>query len=602
MNRTLAVLVVVALLSGAALLWQVRHSSPPQHTAYQLQGQQLCLLEPELGQWTGAEGQLVAGYANFDVAAALRFYNGQTALAADALTAVSLEVQPAADAGALVLELGGQSVAVQAAAGKVVAALFPGQFYRSHNTATLVVRSAQRQQAETLTDYRHWKLCASPVDAADADWREPVANNIDDLPLGPGVNVMGGEYACVQGWGLHHHVAAGVTHAELARMLDAWQVKTVRLPVNEHCWLADLEGFDQLNPAYTGAAYRASVKALIDLLTLAPYHMHVVLDLHWTGTRQQQALDLKPLPDRDYAAAFWRSAGQLFADNPAVIFNLFNEPHIPGGANADSGARAVASSQESSAAAQLAAFSAAQINAAQAANWWAVWRDGNASYAGMQSLVDAVREAGATNHIAIGGLDYAGDLRGWSSYAPHDPLGKLWADNHAYPAGDKCREAACWLRTLMPIRGQGYGLMFGEAGNSVGQYPQGCHADFVKVVYQFARQHDIPALAWTFLPGGSQNETTNEPRQNSCQIPSVITRWPGESRDGGDLSEHEIEQKRSHDPTPNDWSDDATWAGCATLAYLFGLALSDIADQDPAVGGFGNCGVGLGVSIPGQGG
>jgi hypothetical protein len=588
------VFLLLAALAGWFALDRARAPKTPSPVA--MDGDRVCLTQATLGSWNN-DGPMT--FAHFAITDALQHYNQRAGVNADSMRAISLELTPATISGPAQIDLAGESVAVTLQGGQKAAAVFPGQRLRSHSTITAII--TRDRSAFDLNDIGEWKLCGQPYDDPDVDWRAPVANQLDGFTVGPGVNVMGGEYACVQGWGLHHHTAAGVTHQELAEMLDAWQVRTVRLPVNEHCWLADTEGFDQLNPAFTGAAYRESVKALIDLLTLAPYNMRVVLDLHWTGTREEQALDLKPLPDREFAARFWRSAANTFADNSSVMFNLFNEPHVPRGL--PSGSTAFAhTATDTSASRAAAALGNEQLQRAQDQNWWAHWRDGYGPYAGMQALVDAIRETGAGNHIVIGGLDFAGDLRGWGSYAPVDPQGKLWADNHAYPAGEKCRTRACWQRTLLPLMARGYGVMFGETGNSVGQYPQGCAADFVKHVYRFAREYQIPALGWTFLPGGTADPDTNEPRENSCQIPSLITRWPGELVDGGDLSDGEVRDKRSFDPTPNDWSDDATWAGCAALAYLFDRSLddNDLPDQDPRLSGAGNCSAALGLSIPGR--
>ncbi len=593
--KKISLVIVLLMIAIGWVAWQ-QSTSFKTANAIQIQGARVCLTQPTLSGW-GDEAP--ARFAEFAVAEALQRFNEHTGQSTDSLRAISLELTPPSSDEPLQLELAGESLPLAAPAGQRVGAVFPGHRYRSHSVVNAML--TREQSALDLTDTRDWSLCGRPYDDPSVEWRDATANQLDNYAVGPGVNVMGGEYACVQGWGLHHHTAAGVTHQELANMLDAWRVRTVRLPVNEHCWLADLEGFDDLNPAFTGMAYRDSMRSLISLLTLAPYNMRVVLDLHWTGSRAQGALELKPLPDREFAERFWRSAATTFADNESVLFNLFNEPHVPRGAAAGSTAFAVSApdTRANQAAAEL---PEAQLQAAASRNWWAHWRDGHEQYAGMQTLIDAIRETGASNHIVVGGLDFSGDLRGWGSYAPADPLGRLWADNHAYPAGEKCRTQACWQRTLLPLVARGYGVMFGETGNSVGQYPQGCAADFVKRVYRFARAHNIPALGWTFLPGGTSDSDSNQPRENSCQIPSLITRWPGEGADDGDLSEGEIRDKRSFDPTPADWSDDATWAGCAALAYLFDLSLrdDDLPDTDPQTGGAGNCGVALGLSIQGR--
>ncbi len=556
----------------------------------------LCVVDPQFVEVNSADSaQTIAGVAQFKMDSALTGFSQRTGRSVDTLRTITLAVDTdAAQSGQLLdFVLAGGAINQKVDDSLEVALRFPGHVLRNHSVVSLVVRNSSGDMQD-LSGFSNWMLCGEPVDDVQYSEREPVVNDVTGVNLGPGVNVMGAEYACAQGWGLQHHVAAGVTHAELANMLSVWGVKTVRLPVNEHCWLAESYSFRYLNADFTGSAYQTSLQQLVHLLT-DEYQLHVVLDLHWTGNKEEKALELKPLPNPDYSAAFWRDVAEQFAHNNRVIFNLFNEPHVPKpdeespgvGGQSDVEGSASRQSDEASLYADLTENSVLESEAFDK-NWWLIWRDGNDQYAGMQSLVDAIRGTGATNHISIGGLDYSADQRGWLSYAPHDPLGKLWVDNHAYPAGNKCTDRLCWEQTLLPLVANGYGVMFGEAGNSIGQSPQGCQADFVKKVYRFARENSIPVLAWTFVAGGVADSPSNKPDEKNCQIPTLISRWPGELINA-DLSSHEVEEKQSFDPTPEDLLDDATWPGCIFYAYANGLPLDDIylPDVDPAVAGDG---------------
>lgn len=549
----------------------------------------LCLSAPKLIEVDAGSGRRINGMAQFPLDTPLATYASGTGLPVDSLRTITLavDVDPAQRNGTLVFDMAGVTASHD---GQTEARLrFPGHQFRNHSIISVKVRN-DKGELQDLAAYGNWALCGEPIDDAQFEPRASVDNNVSDLQLGPGVNVMGGEYACAQGWGLHHHVSAGFSHTDLAEALAAWGVKTVRLPLNEHCWLADVRSIPYLDKKYSGERYRDSVQALVQLLT-GQYAMHVVLDLHWTGTTAEQALNLKPLPNHEYSAVFWTDVAQRFSGNERVVFNLFNESHVPAsGPHAQSGTEALADSVLH----DLSGNSPLETNATLA-NWWRIWRDGNEQFAGMQSLVDAIRDTGASNHISVGGLDFSADQRGWLSYAPHDPLGKLWVDNHAYPAGSKCTDALCWAQSLLPLRANGYGIMFGETGNAIGQSPQGCQTDFVKRVFRFALQHEIPVLAWTFIAGGVSDPASNRPSDKNCTIPTLITRWPGESIDE-DISQHEVSEKQSFDPTPNDLLDDGTWAGCAFYAYANSLSLddADLPDIDPAESGnatsYGLCG------------
>src|SRR5437899_9521636 len=105
------------------------------------------------------------------------------------------------------------------------------------------------------------------------------------------------------------------------------------------------------------------------------------------------------MPDLDHSVTFWSQVASAFRGNDAVIFDLFNEPWPD--------------SQRDSVAA------------------WTCWRDGGTcpgvsfQTVGMQTLVNTVRGAGATNVIALGGVQYSNTLTQWLAYKPNDPLGRL---------------------------------------------------------------------------------------------------------------------------------------------------------------------------------
>ena len=54
---------------------------------------------------------------------------------------------------------------------------------------------------------------------------------------------------------------------------------------------------------------------------------------------------------------------------------------------------------------------------------------------GCKQLVTTIRNAGSTNIIMVGGVQYAGTLTHWLSYAPIDPAGNLTASWHNYNFG-----------------------------------------------------------------------------------------------------------------------------------------------------------------------
>lgn len=160
--------------------------------------------------------------------------------------------------------------------------------------------------------------------------------------------------------------------------IDDWKARVVRLPVQDRFWFG-------LDPRQDdgGAAYRERIDKCVMLA--ANRGAYLVLDLHEFRA------------PRERHVRFWRDAAARYANHPAVLFDLFNEPF---------------------------------------GTSWEVWRDGgfvaenrgpdesaflsdeekkkNQGYesVGMQALLDAVRAAGAKNVVVVAGLGWSYDLRG----------------------------------------------------------------------------------------------------------------------------------------------------------------------------------------------
>ncbi|MGW2488104.1 cellulose binding domain-containing protein [Streptomyces sp. NPDC001606] len=279
-----------------------------------------------------------------------------------------------------------------------------------------------------------------------------------------GVNRSGGEFKCVQGYGIWD---GPVDDAAIQAIAD-WKADAVRIPLNEECWL----GLSNVKPEYAGANYIAAVKDLV--ARVEAHGLTPILDLHWTygqytgnsaGCSDVHATCQKPMPDAQYSPSFWASVAGTFKDDPAPVFDLFNEPYPD---------RATSSVTDA----------------------WKCWRDGGTcpgiSYqvAGMQDLVDSVRGAGAKNVIMAGGLAYSNDLSQWLTYKPTDPAGNLAAAYHVYNF-NSCSSASCWDSTLAPVAAQ-VPLIAGEVGENT------CAHSFTDQVMKWLDDHGLSYLGWTW--------------------------------------------------------------------------------------------------------
>jgi hypothetical protein len=227
-----------------------------------------------------------------------------------------------------------------------------------------------------------------------------------------GVNHPSFEYACVQGNG----PSEGHMDDADAAAIASWGANAVRVPLNEDCWLG-LNG--QPSGGTSVAEYQQAVAAYVAALNA--HGLYAILDLHWSAPGNKLANGQQPMPD-EHSPAFWSSVAATFQGNPAVVFDVFNEPYSP--------------ADERSGDDPLHPVS------------WSCWRNGGCAVpcyentgtrtatiyeaSGMQSLVDAIRAAGATQPVLVGGLDYANDLTGWLANRPADPLNQVAASFHNY--------------------------------------------------------------------------------------------------------------------------------------------------------------------------
>jgi endoglucanase len=299
-----------------------------------------------------------------------------------------------------------------------------------------------------------------------------------------GADTSGTEYACVSEKSIFDG-AQEASPSSIAAM-QSWGFNAARVELNESCWL----GIQNVKPAYSGIAYQQAIEQYVAALNAAG--MYVIIDMHFSSQGgAKKATGQMPMPDERYAPAFWSSVANAFKGDPAVIFDLFNEPYPNG--NADSPAAWTCDLQGS---------------AGGTCNGF------HYEAAGMQQLLDSVRSTGAENVVMAGGPQFAGDLDEWSRYAPADPLGQLAASIHIYwknpahPDFSPCYLASCWSDVLAPLATK-VPIVVGEVGEL------DCGDSLYPPFLEFADQHGISYLAWAWFVGSCAHE------------PSLITSYTG---------------------------------------------------------------------------
>lgn len=206
--------------------------------------------------------------------------------------------------------------------------------------------------------------------------------------------------------------------------IDKWKSNCVRVPMKEEFWWGQ--------SAYQNDGGKSFREKIDKMVTLAANRgVYIVLDLHRFRA-----------PKAEHAA-FWKEVAERYKDHPAVLFDVFNEPH--------------------------------GIS-------WDIWRDGgfvgtktgtdesaflsdeekkkNQGFesVGMQGLVNAVRSTGAKNIIIAGGIFWCNDLSGIiNGYALDDKGGNgimySWHTYNWHPG---------WAK-ILPVA-EKYPIFLGEVG------------------------------------------------------------------------------------------------------------------------------------------
>ena len=298
--------------------------------------------------------------------------------------------------------------------------------------------------------------------------------NDANQPVRPlGVDRAGTEYMCDNSGDTT--VLDGPSDANSVSAMASWNINTVRVPLNEDCWLG-INGYPAAQ--YNAAQYQQAIVNYVNLLN--SFHLMVIIDLHWSAPGNQQSNAQLPMPDADHASTFWTSVANTFKGNSSVIFDLYNEPFTSS---------------------------------------WSCWLNGSSApsaspcndvgfaVVGMQTLVNTVRATGATNVIMLGGLAYSNDLSGWLANKPNDPLNNLAASFHLYNF-NACSNSGCWDSQVAPVEAQ-VPVVTGELGEN------DCQHGFIDTAMSWLDQHNIGYLGWAWNT------------YNCSSFPSLITSYDG---------------------------------------------------------------------------
>jgi hypothetical protein len=239
------------------------------------------------------------------------------------------------------------------------------------------------------------------------------------------------------------------------------------------------------------------------------YGMYPVLSLFWSAPSSQRATGQSSMPDNDHSPTFWQSVAATFKNDPNVILRLKEEPYPAG--NTDSTAA------------------------------WSCWSQGDVQYGtsstlvpvsqtahcsegyktvGMQSLINIIRGTGATNVIAVPGVEYSNSMTHFldPGVQVHDTLtpAQLMAVVDVYPNGNVCNSTSCYDSEYGPVA-SAMPFMFGEFGESVNG--NDCTTTGVNAIMSWADAHGAGYSAWDWDTWGGclqliTDYTTGNPNGN----------------------------------------------------------------------------------------
>jgi endoglucanase len=218
-----------------------------------------------------------------------------------------------------------------------------------------------------------------------------------------GVNWSGLEYG-----------TAGPRPGDIAAITADWGANIIRLPFNQMWALEDEDYLVELDRAIGGIAQCGA---------------YTLLDLQWLSAEEPYGADnfVAPLPNPG-SVDVWRMLARRYRDHPAVLFDIFNEPHDP-----------LPDDPYPLVAADGTILSGGRVSMIE----WQPWA---------LELVDAIRGVHPEALIFVSGVEWGYDLRGFPLDRPHlvysthvyRERGEQWHDAFGHLAGEVPVFAAEW--------------------------------------------------------------------------------------------------------------------------------------------------------------
>lgn len=349
-------------------------------------------------------------------------------------------------------------------------------------------------------------------------------NGVGTSILPRGFNLQGLEASCAQG----NQPWYGVTPLYAQWASAGWYPTFIRIPLNAasflglNCLQINSTGTGWISTTPTNADPFGNYIAAVDASIAAAQArgMRVILDLHWSApilTFASVAGFVMPLGqplfmNTDTDLTFWQAivarygtqaTPQVGIDNTGIIFELFNEPFLD--QVGYSGTTLFSLMKNGGAVTTFSNNNYTTPNITQ--TWTAL---------GFQTVLTAIRAAGATNVCLINQAAYSHSAQNYASYMPADPLptAQLGIGFHAYPANaypytggnnfpltfpEANNGLSNWDVYLQAIRTANIPIILTESGGTFGPTATSLEP-FATYVTSWCQTNNVGYIGWTWWP------------------------------------------------------------------------------------------------------
>jgi endoglucanase len=281
-----------------------------------------------------------------------------------------------------------------------------------------------------------------------------IINSTTGVPvLLRGVNRSGLEYSDPDEQGFLS--GASLSRAEIQFITQDWRCNIIRLPFNQD--------FALRGHGRTADEYQQALDQVIYWASL--FGAYTLLDLQWLDAERIYGGNrnfVAPLPNME-SLNLWSTLARRYKDEPAVLYDLFNEPHDrlpddPYPLNKPDGTT----------------YPASQMKVTM--NEWQPWA---------RKLTEAIRNENPDALIFIAGTNWAYDLRGM----PIEDLDNVVYSTHIYP-----NKGSDWDKVFGDLS-ESFPVFAGELGGTASP----AELNYVRRLLDYLQRREIGFAAWSWF-------------------------------------------------------------------------------------------------------